>query len=247
VWFVALASLPNSTLVSSAISGTLGVEVTGPDPLPALSAWLRDQQALIVLDNCEHVVDAAAVVAEALLKAAPRVCVLATSRERLRAEGEWVYRLAPLETPMVGAGTTAAEALRHAAVQLFDERARANDSEFRLTDEDAPALCEVCRQLDGLPLALELAAAQVEVSGIQGLAEKLQNRFAVLGRGYRTAAGRQRTLRATMDWRYDLLPQTERIVLQRLSVFRGDFTMEAARAVVGDERISGIKVAEGVV
>jgi predicted ATPase len=234
--------LPAPDLVSSTIGAALGVAATGSDPLPGLAAWLRDKQALIVLDNCEHVVDAAATAAETILKAAPGVCILATSREPLRAEGEVLHRLASLETPPVRENITANEALTHAAVELFSERARACDSEFVLTDTDASIVCEICRRLDGLPLALELAAAQTEFFGIQGLARGLSDRFALLTGGRRTALGRQQTLRATMDWSYDLLPDTERTTLQRLAVFRGDFTMEAASAVCGDENLSGIEV-----
>ncbi|HET6196336.1 MAG TPA: hypothetical protein VFE12_11295, partial [Acetobacteraceae bacterium] len=245
VWFVPLVSLPAPELVASAVGAVLGVAPTG-DPLPGLTAWLRDRQALIVLDNCEHVVDAAAVVAEAILKAAPRVAILATSREPLRADGESQHRLTPLESPAGRAAITAAEALRYAAVQLFNERARASDDAFVLTDDDAPALCELCRQLDGLPLAIELAAVQVAVLGIQGLAQGLDDRFTLLTKGRRTALRRQQTLRATMDWSHDLLPSIERIVLRRLGVFRGDFTMEAACAVVGDEQVSGVEVVASI-
>jgi predicted ATPase/DNA-binding winged helix-turn-helix (wHTH) protein len=246
VWFVALATLPASGLVSSAVGAALGIAATGPDPLPGLAAWLRDKQALLVLDNCEHVVDAAAVLAETILKAAPRVSILATSREPLRAEGESLLRLTPLETPAMRAEITASEALEHAAVQLFAERAFASDGQFRLTDADAPAVCEICRRLDGLPLALELAAAQVEVFGSQGIAQGLHDRFALLARGRRTALRRQQTLRATMDWSYDLLPEVEKIVLRRLAVFRGEFTMDAAQAIVGEQQIRATDVVDSV-
>ena len=246
VWFVALASTPASDLVSSTISATLGVAAPGPDPMHGLTAWLRDKQALIVLDNCEHVIDAAAATAEAILRAAPLVSILATSREPLRAEGEVVYRLSPLEIPPDRAGITAREALEHSAVQLFNERARATSNEFTLTDADAPALCGICRKLDGLPLALELAAVQVHVLGVQGLARALNDRFAVLIKGLRTALGRQQTLRATMDWSHDLLPQIERVVLRRLAVFRGDFTIHGACAVVADDQVSSAEVVMSV-
>jgi predicted ATPase len=136
--------------------------------------------------------------------------------------------------------------LEHSAVQLFNERARATSNEFTLTDADAPALCGICRKLDGLPLALELAAVQVHVLGIQGLARALNDRFAVLIKGLRTALGRQRTLRATMDWSHDLLPEIERVVLRRLAVFRGDFTIDGACAVVVDEQISSVEVVMSV-
>jgi predicted ATPase/DNA-binding winged helix-turn-helix (wHTH) protein len=242
VWFVALASLPASALVASAISATLGIAATSANPLPALTAWLRDRQALIILDNCEHVVDAAAAVAETIVKAAPQASILSTSREPLRAEGESLYRLPALEVPLVRNAITASEALAYSAVELFNERARAYNSAFALTDADASALCEICHRLDGLPLALELAAAQTEAFGIQNLARGLNDRFALLTAGRRTALGRQQTLRATMDWSYDLLAKTERTVLRRLAIFRGDFTMDAATTVCGDEQLSGTGV-----
>lgn len=231
VWFVALASLPASELVSSAISAALGLASIGADPLPSLTAWLRDKQALIVLDNCEHVVDSAAYVAETILKTAPRVSILATSREPLHAEGEWQHRLGPLSVPPISDAIDATEAMTYAAVELFSGRARSSGAEFVLDDADVPAVCEICRRLDGLPLALELAAAQVGVFGVLGLARLLQDRFAALTRGRRTAVARQQTLRATMDWSFSLLSDAERTVLRRLAVFRGDFTMRAATAV----------------
>ena len=237
-WFVPLASLPTSSLVSSAVGGALGLATTGPDTLPVLTASLRDKQALIVLDNSEHVTDGAAEVAEAILKAAPRVSILVTSRIPLRAEGEWRHRLEPLETPSHHDDITAAEALAHPAVELFYERARASSGEFAITDANAPLVCEVCRRLDGVPLALELAAAQIGTLGISVLARGLNDRFALLTLGHRTALPHQQTLRATMDWSYDLLTATEQRVLQRLAVFRGDFTTEAAFAVAGDAELA---------
>jgi predicted ATPase/DNA-binding winged helix-turn-helix (wHTH) protein len=246
VWFVALATLANPGLVAAAICATLGVTVSGTNPLPALISWLRDKQALIILDNCEHVVDAAAVVAEEILRATQRISILATSREPLRCTGEFIHRLAPLGIPPSRDGITAREALEHPAVQLFNERARASDDGYSFTDADAPTVCEICRRLDGLPLALELAAVQVEFFGLRGLAQGLDDRFAVLTRGRRTAIQRQQTLRSALDWSYELLPETERIVLRRLAVFSGEFTMEAARAIAAGETVSGIEVIERV-
>jgi predicted ATPase/DNA-binding winged helix-turn-helix (wHTH) protein len=246
VWFVALASLADPALVAGAIASNLGVAVSRSDPLPELVSWLRDKQALIVLDNCEHVIDAAAVAAEEIMRATQRISILATSREPLRCAGELVHRLAPLGIPPPHAEITADAALGHAAVQLFNERAWASDEGYSLADADAPTVCEICRKLDGLPLALELAAVQVEVFGLQGLAEGLNDRFALLTKGRRTAIQRQQTLRATLDWSFYLLPETERIVLWRLAVFSGDFTMDAAQAVASDETVSGIEVVEGL-
>src|SRR5262249_8903472 len=192
---------------------------------------------LIVLDCCEHVADAAAAFAEAVLRAAPQACILATSREPLRAEGEWVLRLPPLEVPPGAASLSAVEALSYSAVQLFGERAAAAIDGFVLSDADVPNVLRICRGLDGMPLALELAAVQVDALGIHGLAQGLSHCFDLLTRGRRTALARQQTLRATMDWSYDFLPEVEKVVLRRLAIFRGGFTMGAASSVVGDDHI----------
>jgi predicted ATPase len=143
-----------------------------------------------------------------MLKAAPRVAILATSREPLRAEGEWLLRLPSLEVPPEGSGLTAAEALSFPAVELFSERATAALGGLGLADADIPAALEICRHLDGVPLAIELAAAQVDVFGVRGLAARLDDRFAVLTKGRRTALPRQQTLRATIDWSYELVPES---------------------------------------
>jgi predicted ATPase len=196
-----------------------------------LSAWLRDKTALIVLDSCEHVVGAAATLAEALLKAAPGVSILTTSREPLRAEGETLHRLAALELPASSIDLTADDALGYSAIQLFNERARAAVDGFGVADADVPAVLEICRRLDGIPLALELAAARVGVFGLRDLAAHLDDRFHVLTSGRRTALPRHQTLGAALDWSYQLLPEEERAALRRLSVFVGNFTLESATAV----------------
>ncbi len=247
IWFVALDAMATSDSVSGTIGAALGVAEDSPDPMLALAARLQDKQALIVLDNCEHVIDAVAVVAEAILMAAPQVSVLATSREPLRAEGELTYQLKPLETPPVGDDVTANEALAYASVQLFKERAQACCSDFLVTDTNAPAVCDICRKLDGLPLALELAAGQIDLLSVQGLARRLDDRFLLLTRGRRTALPRQQSLRSTMDWSYSLLSEAEKIALRRIAIFAGHFTMEAASAVASDEQRAGIDVFEGVV
>lgn len=247
VWFVGLASLSDPDLAPSAVSAALGVHSSAADHTQAIAAWLRDKDALLVLDSCEHVIGAAAALAEAILRAAPRAGILATSREPLRAEGEWLHRLAPLELPPPGRTfPTAAEALGYSAVELFNERASATMDRFVLGDADVPAVLEICRRLDGVPLALELAAARVDTFGVGGLATQLDDRFGVLTSGRRTALPRQQTLRAAMDWSYELLPEAEQVVLTRLAVFRGAFTIAAAVAVVIDERITASDAIEGV-
>jgi predicted ATPase len=219
----------------------LGIAADRAEPV---LAWLQHKQALLVLDNCEHIVDSAAAMAERVLRAAPQVSVLATSREPLRLGGELSYRLRPFETPPVGEGIAAHEALAFAAVQLFAERAQAYCTNFVLNDSNAPAICEICRALDGLPLALELAAAQVEFMGVQGLARTLGNRFALLTHGWRTASQRQQSLRSTMDWSYSRLSEAERIALRRVAVFDGRFTMQAACAMASDKQFSSTDVIE---
>ena len=230
-WFVGLASLSDPDLVPSALGAALRMPPSGANPAQGLSAWLRDKTALIVLDSCEHVVGAAATLAEAVLKAAPSVSILTTSREPLRAEGETLHRLAALELPTNSVDLTAGDALRYSAIQLFDERARASVDGFGVADADVPAVLEICRRLDGIPLALELAAARVGVFGLRDLAAHLDDRFHVLTSGRRTALPRHQTLGAALDWSYQLLPEEERAALRRLSVFAGNFSLEAAVAV----------------
>ena len=246
VWFVGLGSLQDPALVTSAISAAMGGTPGVGDPLSSLLAWLRDKHALIILDNCEHVINAVAAAAEAMLKAAPQVTILATSREALRAEGEWLLRLPSLGVPPEGSGLTAAEALSFPAVELFSERATAALGGLGLADADIPAVLEICRHLDGVPLAIELAAAQADVFGVRGLAARLDDRFAVLTKGRRTALPRQQTLRATIDWSYELVPESERRLLCRLSVFPAGFTLEAAEAVMSESDDAPAVVDEGI-
>jgi predicted ATPase len=234
VWFVGLASLPDPDLVPSTVSTVLGISQSGTNPVSGLAAWLRDKHALIVLDSCEHVIGAVAPLAEAVLKAAPQLRILVTSREPLRAEGEWLHRLASLELPPDSLDLSAAEALGYSAVQLFSERAMAAADGFIFDDANVAAVLEICRRLDGVPLALELAAARIDVFGVRELADHLDDRFRVLTSGRRTALPRHQTLGATLDWSYQLLFEAEQTVLRRLAVFAGDFSLEAAVAVAAD-------------
>jgi predicted ATPase/DNA-binding winged helix-turn-helix (wHTH) protein len=233
-WLVGLGPLSDPDLVPSAVGAALGVPPSEGDHTRALASWLRDRKALLVLDNCEHIIGATAALAEAILKAAPQSAILATAREPLRAEGEWLHRLAPLELPpQAETSLTVAEALSYSAIELFNERATATTDSFVLDDADVPAVLEICRRLDGVPLAIELAAARVVTFGVGGLAALLDDRFGVLTSGRRTALPRQQTLRATIDWSYDLLPEPERRLLRHLAVFVGGFTLEAAAVVEG--------------
>jgi DNA-binding winged helix-turn-helix (wHTH) protein len=216
-WFVGLASLADPDLVRSALGTALRIPPSGADPLRGLAAWLRDKTTLIVLDSCEHVIDPTAALAEAVLRAAPAVSILTTSREPLRAEGESLHRLAALELPADSVDLAAGDALHYSAVQLFNERAMAVVDGFVLADADVSAVLEICRRLDGIPLALELAAARVDVFGVHDLAAHLNDRFWLLTSGRRTALPRHQTLGAALDWSYQLLPEEERAVLRRLT------------------------------
>jgi predicted ATPase/DNA-binding winged helix-turn-helix (wHTH) protein len=246
VWFIGLSTIIDAALVPGAVGATLGMPPSNIDPLTALGAWLGGKHLLIVLDCCEHVVGAAAAIAEAVLRRAPGVRILATSREPLRAESEWLLRLPSLQVPSASTPLSATEALGFAAVELFNERATAAVEDFVLSDNDVPYILEICRRLDGMPLALELAAAQIDVFGVKGLAARLEDRLAVLTRGRRTALPRHQTLRAAIDWSYTLLAEPERVVLRRLAVFAGAFSLAAASAVATNREIPTSQVLDGL-
>jgi predicted ATPase/DNA-binding winged helix-turn-helix (wHTH) protein len=246
-WFVDLTSLTDPTLVPSTLAAALGLPLLSEMHVPALIPFLQEKQMLIVLDNCEHVVGAAAELVEALLKAAPHVHFLTTSREPLRAEGEWIRRLPPLESPPESeVPLRSSDALAFPAAQLFAERAKAGFDSFELTDAEAPLLADLCRKLDGIPLAIELAAARPDVFGVAGLTAQIENSLALLTRGLRTAQPRHRTLRATLDWSYGLLPEGEQVILARLGVFRTAFSRGAAIAVVSDNQLAAETILDGL-
>lgn len=246
VWFVDFAPVADALLVPSALASVLGVAIRSDNPLSGLLTYLRDKQMLLVLDSCERLIDAAAALAEQIFHRAPGVQILTTSREPLRAEGERVQRLLPLEVPPASAKITADEAMSFSAVQLFVERATASADGFRLSDADASVVAEICRRLDGIALAIELAAGRVDVLNLQGLAARLDDRFRLLTRGRRTALPRHQTLSATLDWSYELLPESERVILRRLAVFAGSFTLQASSTVASSAELSTSDVAECV-
>jgi predicted ATPase/DNA-binding winged helix-turn-helix (wHTH) protein len=246
VRFVDLASLLDPRLVANALAAALGLEIRSEDPIPELLAALRGKPMLLVLDNCEHVVEAAAALALELLNGAPGLQILATSREPLRVEGEHTHRLSSLESPPASARLTAAQSVSFPAVQLFVERAAAASSAFTFGDEQAPLIAEICRRLDGIPLAIELAAARVDAFGVHGLAGHLDDCLQLLTGGSRAAPPRHQTFRATLDWGYDLLAAPERVVLRRLAAFDGGFTLEAASAVAASAEITAPEVVECV-
>jgi len=234
VWFVDLAPLGDARLVPTAVARVFGFDIRSDDPVPGLVGGLRDRRLLLVLDNCEHVIEAAATLAVAILRGAAGIHILATSREPLRVEGEHVQRLPPLSSGFPSDHLDATEALAFPAVELFVERAAECMGEFELTDEDALVVAEICRKLDGIPLAIELAAARVETFGVRGLAARLDDRFRLLTSGRRSGPPRHRTLRAALDWSYEVLSEPERAALRRLGIFMGGFTLDAACAVVSD-------------
>jgi predicted ATPase/DNA-binding SARP family transcriptional activator len=225
-----LAPLSDPGLVPVTVAVALGLSLPGAESPERVAAALGAKRLLLMLDNCEHVIEAAARMAEALLRANPYARVMATSREPLRAPGEYVYRVLPLQVPAEGSEEHE-DLLDAAAVRLFVARAQALDRRFFLDDRTAPIAGAICRRLDGIPLAIELAAARTATLGVEGLATRLDDRFRLLTGGHRTALPRHQTLRATLDWSYELLPAIERTVLHRLAVFAGGFTLEAASAV----------------
>jgi len=232
VIFVDLTAVTDAAGVANGLASTLGLTARKEDPTPEILAFLRDMSVLLVLDNCEHVVEAMGGLAERIFVEAPRVHLLATSRELLNVEGEHVYALDPLATPG-NADITAEQALEYASVQLFLERAGATGSPISLSDADAPVVAEICQRLDGIALAVELAAGRVGAFGIRGTAELLEKQLGLAWRGRRTALPRHQTLSATLDWSYSLLSHEEQAVLQRLSMFVGDFALAGALAIAG--------------
>jgi predicted ATPase len=224
----------------------LGLHVQSNDPTSSLISFLRDKRVLLLLDSCEHVIETAAALAECIFEDAPQTHILATSREVLRVEGEHVYQLSPLDSPPDESCLSAAHALTFPAVQLFVERAAASWHPFELSDSDAPIVGTICRKLDGIALAIELAAGRVNTYGIPKIATLLDSRFRLLWHGRRTAQPRHQTLSATLDWSYDLLSELERTILRRLSVFVGFFTLEGAQSVAATDDIDEAQVAVAV-
>jgi len=237
--FVDLAPLSDPALVASALAVALGLPALGGNALPGLIAHLQDKAMLLVLDNCEHLIDAAVALTERLLHETTQVTILATSREPLRAESEWVHRLQPLLVPPAPGPDgclrpSLMELAHYPAIQLFVERATAGMDSFSLNQGNADAVADICRRLDGIPLAIELAAGRAEFFGVKGLAARLEDCFAVLTRGRRTALPRHQTLRATLDWSYDMLAPTDQAMLRRFAIFRSGFSLECATEVAHD-------------
>jgi predicted ATPase/class 3 adenylate cyclase len=231
VWLVELAALRDEELVTRTICAALDLkEEPGQDPMDGLTAYLRSRKLLLILDNCEHLVSTAAAVTEKLLRECPALHVLATSREALAVGGETVWRVPSLSLPAVKkhAKEVPPEALETEAVRLFLDRVRSLSPGFKLTTSGAAATVEICRRLDGIPLAIELAAAMVNVLSPEQIADRLVDFFRVLSKGSRTALPRHQTLLGAIQWSYDLLTPPQQVLLRRLSVFQGGWTIEAA-------------------
>ncbi len=230
VYLANLESLTDPRHVAGAVATSLGLALKSKDPGLELVELVRSRKLLIILDSCEHVIETVASLAEQLFQQTEEIHVLTTSRESLNVEGENCYRVLPLDYPPDGSEQTAHAVLRYPAVQLFVRRVTARAGSFVLTDEEAPFVAEMCRRLDGIPLAIELAAGQVAALGIKNTVARLE----LLRLSHRTAVPRHRTLKATLDWSYDLLSYAERIVLQCIAPFVGHFTLEGARHVAGE-------------
>jgi predicted ATPase/DNA-binding winged helix-turn-helix (wHTH) protein len=243
VWVVELAPVADPGLVPVTVAEAIGLELAAGVVSPErVAIALGDKHLLLVLDNCEHVIDAVAGMAEALLSANPAARVIATSREPLRADGEWIYLVPPLSVP----AAEVSNPLQYGAVRLFVARARATEPHFSPDHRAAAIIAAICRRLDGLPLAIELAAARAAALGIEELAARLDDRFHLLTGGRRTALLRHQTLRATLDWSYELLPELERSVLRRLAIFPRSFRLTAASAVAASEDLAARLVVDGL-
>lgn len=246
VFFVDFGPLRDASHVTTTIASVLGLTVSAEDSTPAILTFLKTGPALLIFDSCEHVLDTLAPLVERIVGEAPQLRVLATSRESFRSEGERIFRLFPLDCPPEREGLDAAEVLAYPAAQLFVERIAQSSGPFQLSAEEAPLVASICRRLDGIALAIELAAGRVDAYGIAGTASLLDSRFSLQWRGRRTAVPRHQTLAAALDWSYDLLPPAESATLRRLSVFAGPFAPEAAAAVASGDGLSTSETLEAI-
>jgi predicted ATPase/transcriptional regulator with XRE-family HTH domain len=242
-WFVDLAPISDPVLVSSVAAQALGMrQQEGCRVDEAIPPWLKRKKLLLIFDNCEHVVEMVASLVDAILATAQEVRILATSRQALAIAGEGVHRLPSLSVPAEATGSKTDDALHYDAVALFVDRATANDARFTLTDDTAPIVAEICRRLDGIPLAIELAAARVKVLSVPHLAERLNERFKILTGGNRSALPRQKTLSALIDWSYDLLTPQEQLLFARLGIFASGFGLDAATSVCGGDSLDEFEI-----
>jgi len=238
VWLLELASIVDSTLLSHVLASTLNIrESSDRLTLTTVISTLATKHALLILDNSEHLVDEVAKVADAVLRSCPNVSIIATSRQPLQIAGEWIHQLGPLSFPDVNDQVSLDGAMRFGAIALFVDRARAADNHFALTAENAPTVANICRRLDGIALAIELAAARVKVLSVKSLEERLDERLRLLTGGSRTELPRHQTMRALIDWSYDLLDERERLLFNRCAIFAGPFTFQSAAEVCADDRL----------
>jgi predicted ATPase/DNA-binding winged helix-turn-helix (wHTH) protein len=244
VFFVDLSAVQDKDQVSSAIATAIGLDQQFVDPKEALLRSLSHRKALVILDSCEHLVRTAAEIADGIFQRAAGISMLATSREALQIAGEHVFRLRPLECPPEQPTQTALEVLSYSAARLFVERVGARANNFSLSDDDASIVAEICRKLDGIALAIELAAGRAAIFGVRDTIRRLGSRLDLLKFGRRTANPRHQTLRATLDWSHDQLSGGEQVVLRRLAIFVGHFTLEAAIAVAEEEEIENSEIVE---
>ena len=247
VWLVELAPLTDAEKIPQLINATLGlVDSRSRSALDQLVDFFSDKHMLLLLDNCEHLIDACARLADRLLQACPQLSLLATSREALGVTGETTFRVPSLSIPEPKHTLPFDEITRFEAVRLFAERAASIQPGFLVTEANAPAVVQICRRLDGIPLAIELAAGRMDLLSPEQIAARLDKRFRLLTGGSRTALPRQQTLRASIDWSYSLLTESERLLLQRLSVFAGGWTLEAAEGVCGFDGLEDFEVLDGL-
>src|SRR6185503_8627535 len=257
VWLIELAQLADSTYILSTIASTFNLrELHGARLIDTITDYLRGKQLLLILDNCEHLIETCAQLSDHFLHACPNLKIISSSREALGINGETVYRVPSLSLPSTQGGVSASAAedggrsredggsralMDYEAIRLFSERAIKANPQFTLTKDNAPYVAQICERLDGIPLAIELAAARLKLFTPQQIAERLDDRFKLLTGGNRTALPRQQTLRALIDWSYLTLNETEQEVLRRLAVFSGGWTFEAAEAVAGQmEAMDGL-------
>ncbi len=243
VWLIELAQLNGADLIQQSILQTFNLkEQAGQNPEDILLAFLKEKEILLIFDTCEHVIDASAKLAEKLLRNCSKLKIISTSREALKIGGEVVHKLASLTTPVPEKENTLEAISQFEAVKLFIDRALTVDANFQVDNDNAPALAEICHRLDGIPLAIELAAARVRILTLQKINERLSDRFKLLTGGKRTVLPRQQTLRAMIDWSYDLLNDNEKLLFHRLSVFSGGWTIESAEEICSDEIIESYDV-----
>jgi predicted ATPase/DNA-binding winged helix-turn-helix (wHTH) protein len=245
-FIVELASLSDASRVPSAVAGVLALNL-GDDGISseAVALAIGTKKLLLVVDNCEHVIGAAAKFVETIIRMCPHTSILATSREVLRIDGERAFCVTPLDVPPQDQDE-ASSILGYGSVQLFVARTSALRSDFSVNGDNLPVIAGICRRLDGVPLAIEFAATRAAVLGVQEIAARLDDRFRLLTAGRRTALPRHQTLRATLDWSYELLPEPERCLLHRLGIFPAGFTLEAATAIMSDTGTTAPAVVEGI-